>query len=731
MDFVNQNRFNKKFLLDIKKLFDSSVDKGFFVKHLEKIVSYPKWIAWWYFMEKVKNFELIEQTALINYQNFTDFMEENEVLLEFPQDKWVKFEWTRPWTKAWFEERPERREYLKPEFLETFQKFGTIQALMIVEWVKSKEDLEDYYENLFKRISLEKSRNTILQIAEAFNLLLRRGKFDLLNEIFEGFWDKVKDFIDTYKISDKWATIITLLIAKNIRDSFQIWKDPQWEQQVDYTSLKWLLENVKKELDLYLPIIEKYQQVDIKTSIWVEIEIWPHTAKWYQESTGWDYKQDIIVLSEYSWIGQWYDAIHEIATKPTDNPALLLLELQLLEELDFLDLNFKKPEYEKWARWLHLSIGGEYGLELDEEANMIQNLMIITNWWWLNAWKEVKRINKYKNIRKRWNDIEPIFGDYTSAVEFRSLSIDKKEPLERMIFAMFKLAEAKQLKDKYLKNTEEVDLENFKKTAKFSEEISDTAKMKIYKFLKLKEEVKKTIQNHNENFENNETLEDKHQEQLARLLMHFTSTSPSVKIMKEAGLSVYKFKEIFESWVKSESEFFEEVGNSSLTDRQKRILWENYKLRIKPEFERLKKESPEIYKNLENYLNWNIEDTLRRITNAKRFQEVIWNDKNYFSKIKIPESAVFDVVNPDFINALIRINNLFIKKDSINALAMYDTTTELNWEKITSGQASETNIFEKVRKQIPERKWYYTLQWASEEMLVHRIQKLVLEFLED
>ena len=66
-------------------------------------------------------------------------------------------------------------------------------------------------------------------------------------------------------------------------------------------------------------------------------------------------------------------------------------------------------------------------------------------------------------------------------------------------------------------------------------------------------------------------------------------------------------------------------------------------------------------------------------------------------------------------------------KDSTNALVMYDTTKE-DWEKIVSRQASETNIFDKINTWIKQRKWPYILQWASEGMLVHKIQKLVLDF---
>jgi hypothetical protein len=102
---------------------------------------------------------------------------------------------------------------------------------------------------------------------------------------------------------------------------------------------------------------------------------------------------------------------------------------------------------------------------------------------------------------------------------------------------MFKLAEAKQLKDKYLLNQNEINLdsyENFEKTAKFSEEIDKSKKQKVYKFLKLKKEIQEVIEEHNKNFEENEVLQDKQQEQLAILVMYFSSTAPSIKIIKKA-----------------------------------------------------------------------------------------------------------------------------------------------------------------------------------------------------
>ena len=54
---------------------------------------------------------------------------------------------------------------------------------------------------------------------------------------------------------------------------------------------------------------------------------------------------DLNDISRFAGIGKGNDGAFEIATEPTDNPYLMLLEMKLLEDLDFIDLNFKKPGY--------------------------------------------------------------------------------------------------------------------------------------------------------------------------------------------------------------------------------------------------------------------------------------------------------------------------------------------------------------------------------------------------
>ncbi len=700
----------------------------------------------WLFVESIKTLKLWEKWIFgINYDNFVEHIDSDEPLFAFAQDTKANFEWTIPWTKDWFAENPERKEYLRPESFETFKKMWTIVWLWIIEWSKTGKWLKKYYEYIFQNINLKESRNSILQLAELFNVVLRKGNYEIFDEIVAWLWKEFKKFIEKYSISNKWRTIVTLLIARTIRDSFQIWKNKDWKRQLDYSSIEKLLEWVKKELLVYEEILKRYDNVPIKTSIWVEIEIWDNTAKWYKESTWWDYKQDILTLSSYSDItnGNEHNTIHEIATKPTDNPYLQLLELQLLEEMDFLDLNFKKPDYEKWARTLHISVWWEYGVKYDKNADFIQNILVMTNRAWLHAWEKVSKINKYDNIRDRWNDVDVVFGDKkTNAVEYRSFDINKKWPFEKLMISVFNLNMAKQTVDKYLW---EIKLEDFKDMKDIEDfrrqvythkllktEIKDERIIKLmYEFIKLQIETIRAVLEHNNNFVKNETVAKKDLQWLWWLLKVYNSTGPILQIFAEKNISIYNLKEIFEKGIDTETQIIEYLNWKIkwLTKRQTGILWKNYKLRIKPPLQQLKKENVKIYQNIEKYLNGNIQDTMRKISNMERFESVIWDDKEYLKNIRIPYKSLFERITPEFANKLIMINNLFTKKDSTNALSLYNTVVDKEWNKITDDKYMEMNIFDKKLRNIPTNDdVYYYSQWWSEKMLIHKIQRLILDF---
>lgn len=742
-------KIEKKFFKhsDWKKIFKVlntfnkySVDYECVLNNLNSITKHPKWLYFWYFIVAIKNgLTIIKESNVSHFpitrENFLDSMNDEDVLITFEKDNWFKSDWISPWSKAWFLEKPERKDYLKPEIIKTFNKFGTIIWLWILEWSQDTPHLRKFYEFIFTNISHSVSRSSILQLWEVFNLLLKKEEYKMLDELVDfevNIWNDFKNFIEENKISDKWRTILTLMIAREINSSFQIFKDNNWNKQIDNASIKEMLLWVHEKFLRYIEVINIYKNVPIKTSIGIEYEVTNSIARGYKELTGSDYKNDILILSEYSWIARWNDAVHEIATKPTDNPYLLLLELKLLEDLDFLDLNFKREDYKRWARWLHISVGWEYGISLDSGANFIQNILIAWNLWWLNVWEEVKN---WGGIRDRHYDCEVIFGeDETKCVEYRGLSMDKSEPFERLIISIFNLNMSKQIIDKYLGSVNwwnisiSYALESVKKSQNFEEfekilnkdlkdeslKLNKKGYILMYEYLKLLNTVKELVKEHNYNFVSNETFDLDKWSGLDKLLMLVTSTWPVVQIMENVWVDIYYFKKMVEDWIIWEEEFFDKLSqdwkNIDITERQKKILYLEYKLRIRPDLKKIRQENKEIFENIWTYLNWNTEDTLRKITNSKRFAEVINWDKNYLESIKIDIDEIFNGANSELTNKFIKINNLFIKKDSTNALGMFDTTKELDWNIINDSRLTETMIFDKLDRWLKQRKGYNVIQ---------------------
>jgi hypothetical protein len=226
---------------------------------------------------------------------------------------------------------------------------------------------------------------------------------------------------------------------------------------------------------------------------------------------------------------------------------------------------------------------------------------------------------------------------------------------------------------------------------------------------------------------------------LSKLLLLIESTWPIITILNESNIDMAYIKTLDE--VNSKDDFEQKLLSdwkdiNKLTPRQKEILYWNFNMRLKPLLSELKDKHSEIYNNIEKYLNWNTEDTIRKITNKKRFDEVIkssWLSYEwYIEKLHIEKNQFLDFeINLNMINTFTRLNNLFIKRDSTNALAMFDTTKEPNWEIIQDNSMSETTIFQKIDRWLKPRKWYNIIQWASENMLTQAIQKRLLKFNDD
>ena len=740
-----------------------------FEKIIDDIKNHKKWTLFGLFSVFIK-YNFIElEGYYVNKDNFLDYMDDEDILLTLDKDSWLNHKWTKPRTKKRFLEDKERLKFLEPENMNTFRKFGTIIWQTILVWVKDTESIDDYYNSIFENMKLEwlsKSRNYILQLWEVFNLILWKEWYDIIDKLTESennIGETFKKFIEKYSISDKWKTILTLMINAEINNSF-VFTKKKWVGEIDkndmssfeyqsHKSIKEVLLNVFEKLKNYENIIERYDNVPIKTSIGIEYEVTKSIAAGYSKVTWNSYKNDIETISEYSWISKWSDAVHEIATNPSDNPYLILLETKLLEDLDFLDINFKKDDYEKGSRSLHISVWWEYWIEYDSNADFIQNILIASNLWWINVWEEVSKINSFSNIRSRWDDSEALFSeDVSPSTEYRSLSIDKAESFERLIISIFNLNMAKQVLDKYLIELNDFDLDmielddidTFKKDCDDhikgieNKDISTKEWELIYNYLRLKKDILNTIDDHNNNFIKNELLNlDKNIDKKTYLMLldflkFWNNTwSQSSVVLKEIFTDLEVLKSFSSVKTDSKEDFTKKLKNYwvdtedlSITDS---VYW-YYKKRIEPNIKEIFKNNY-ITRNLDEYINWDYDDLVRKQSNLDRFNNDYKNttEEDFVNSIKIDRDSIEEYITPELVNKFTKINNFFLKKDSINALSMLNTTI-FNEEKTSIKEAAETTIFDKLDMWLKERKWYNEIQKSSNNMITKFIQKRILEF---
>ncbi len=682
----------------LKHLLDSYLEykdkKEIILKALD--VEYPcfNWIIIWYNeVSKIINFDTKKLLEMFRYwliewmfnsweynnfpvtnETFTAYLWE-EPLLEFDKDKGNK-DIPKPWTTKWFEESKERYSFLDSDTIKTFEKFWTNIALILLEGAKHVDKMQVMYKKLMTNINKDNQRNTILQLWEVFTIFISHKNFEIFDQLSSNeypIWDKIKNFIDKYNISWKWKTIISLLFSSELNKLYQSWMDIDIEN---------LCKRVYKNLVSYREVLDRYSNIPdgIRTSIWMEYEVTQSIGAdsfigsnnkkyiWeYRKRTNSNYKNDIDILSEYSWIWKWNDEIHEIATKPTDNVYLLILELKLLQELDFIDLNF--DFYDRSSRSYHLTVWWEFWIDDMDFANLLQNALLIGNWWWINAWRNVSRINNYANIRHKNHDCEAVFSDNrTGCVELRSLSIDCAESMERAFVTTFNFAIWYQAAKKYVNLSEELLNKIWIKTELKSKEdlityfrSNDLLKEKIwwkeekiiYEFVLLCKQIIEKVKEHNENFYEQETqwyIED--------------------WLYKEDHIRKRNNKEAFESIVSQENKNLETVDTKTYIE-QKVQIW----------------------------------DIMKEI-NVETLNNLIFMNNLY---IKPPTGVVWEV------NA----HNVF-------------ETTQVDWRyrkyNEQNKDAMKKTIFDHIDDGTTVRNWRYYIQWTSDKMIVNEIQEYFLRY---
>lgn len=251
----------------------------------------------------------------------------------------------------------------------------------------------------------------------------------------------------------------------------------------------------------------------IRATIGMEYEVTGSLRDEYTKLTGRGIATDLNELNNFARIGKGNDAVYEIATQVADNPYLVLLQMQLLEDIGFLDFNFKKEGYEKGARGMHVTIGGESGLRQNKNTHFLHNMLIASNWGGVNVGKDVSGASRGRSypLRERSHTETP-------AVEMRSLSIDKKEPFERAMLTAHLGAIAIQAVEKYTKiDPESLDIISFpknedefknflKEKSLLKEDVGDPKILSVvFAWCKMVCDIRASIVSHNSEFLERET----------------------------------------------------------------------------------------------------------------------------------------------------------------------------------------------------------------------------------
>lgn len=641
-------------------------------------VTYEIWIdVFWenIFNRKQLNFMYISSLRLWepipdfprDHDNILDYLEDNEVLLDIPKDRGF-IQSPKPWSKEWFLEKRERIKYLNSDDIQTFIKFWTVVALGILEWSTSLEDFQNYYDSQLRLMNLSNERSIVLQLGEVLNLIVTKQNFIILNDVSDfNLGDACKEFIDKFGIGHKWKTIISLLFTKEINATKQIQGD---------CSLKNISNAVYHKIQWYNEILKWYDNISawFRISLWLEYEVTISISDEYHLRTHSDYKQDIEILSEYSGIAKWSDAIHEIATKPTDNPYLLILELSLLQSLDFINLNFDMKGYERWSRGFHISVWWEYGIENNWYTNFMQNILIAANLWWINAWRSVKKVNTYSNIREKWSDCDAVFSNNkTPVTELRSLSIDTAESFERCMVYLF-------------------DMSLWNQALKKLTTLHENDIMKITKKFQTKDDWKQYLSTNNFLVDNDWICD----EQWLQYAFHFFCLMQDVMaIVKDHN-----------------DNFYTNETDGYLRDK-------------------LRSTEHTLYRDNKKMF-WNLLDT----EDTNELVELI-DEKTKISPVSFFQVVTSKFQNTfTFINNLyLKGVDSKWNNSSVNAGAVFDCTKIQNDHGLSyydsQPKACRKTVFDHLEEETPVRSWRYQIQWSSDKMIVNVLQEALIKYHND
>jgi hypothetical protein len=575
---------------------------------------------------------------------------------------------------------------------------GGAERVIIEKYFESGSEKagSEFFENIKNSMEVNRKMLTIswafsnffpedLPIINDINEQLKIGGIQEITEIPQEFLARFREFSEKYKIGGKGETIVNLLAARESKKILDSGENFSW---------RILFQHMDVELSRFQRIIDMHSYENIpqglRASIGMEYEITAGGAiqSGFEKKNFMSFKKSISRISEHAKIGRGTDGVHEIATQPTDNPYLMLLEMKLLQDLEFIDFNFRSAEsggYYGAATGFHLSLGGEQGISKGINASFLSNIISMSNWAGVNLERDVSSVGE---IRNRGADSKNIFllENISPSVELRNFSIDRWEPFEKVISMCHYAAVAIQAMERYTKIADASVVMQLKQDFPESSEelirrLDRMGQMEnintdpivneaIFLWLKLQADVFKAVEDHNENFLTNETM----------------------------GYLDEETKE----W----------VGAGDNSGRNNQRYFEE---------------------GLRNFNSSN--------NQGKRYETL---EEFFKSEFVIEPVSVFSQPSVKNANSITHIGNLFLtkfsdlyggrgnekkKKADPNVFSFLANTRE-NGVKIESRKQND------VEKSIFDRKGelsrgYYYMQGASEKMIIHEVQKLILKFNQD
>jgi len=649
-----------------------------------------------------------------------------------------------------------------------------LRALKLLdEWFELPNPLVDGNELFCKKDDVWFLNNSIKLIYPDLDVIFNREETKL-----------ILDFVDSVWWINKWYTILVLTIEKMVRD----WVDSNNFSNILCKKIR----KYKKIFDIYpenkIPEwlkISVWMEFEI-TNSYAE---WYNESTWndYLETVN-----KIIEISKW-WRGcDWViEFATKPSTNPM--VALLeihlLQELNLLDinDMEKLSLDNYGIDYKSriWT-WYHLNIWSDSDIfDDDENINFIQNLCSllprswISNWWYINEINYYGDLNikysyqnlfpKYSSTKDSENSEEHDDDNCTTYIEFRTYSVDDVELFEKnVLFNCYAVMwnQAQNLVSNVTNNNivglqNDNSIRNQDDLMKFLENnnlFNDNQNLKSKKiaveFIYMQLCVLRAINYYNHNFIDDElfwkdlieNLSEPRKNFFFDLLlsdnketMWFGSQWLSSLVVKkytnlDTTFDAKKYIEKIEPFSDIETK---KILNETWNDvAEKRIsyvtTWLNKQL---------------LWQFLSNWDEdtQDLQDKINnKVSNIDRIKSYIWsldpaflisksNDPNlkinrqylehYFKiNMSLNNFDPYDNINLDFMNTIININNFFLKKDDTNANWVLQKTI-LDWKE--EPDISKLSIFETWYM----RKWYNYYQWWTEDMLLHSVQKIALDYM--